>query len=416
MRKGDKVKVNNEDEKIRLDKEKIISNAITGTIIIVVSFIVIFCFVTIFNSYMFGKNSFSENVDGMDRIKEAINKIKSEYIDAKDLTDEELIDGAITGIADATGDIYTRYMSEEEYQELLTSGTEVYGGIGVHLNFDTTKGAIKILGIMPDSPALKEDVKIGDLIIKVEDIEVTQENYNDCVNMIKGDVGTPVNLTFYREGQTIQKTIQRENVTASNVESEILNDNIGYIRIWGFENDVYKQFKQEYDKLKSSNIRGLIIDLRNNPGGLVSETISIAKLLLPQGELLKLVYNTGKEKIYKDDDDKEIDIPLAVIVNGNSASASEILSGAIKDSNKGVVIGTKTYGKGIVQTIEKLSTRGALAITTSKYYTASGIEIHKNGIEPNIIVELPDSYKREIYVPRNEDTQLNAAIEYIKSK
>ena len=269
---------------------------------------------------------------------------------------------------------------------------------------------------MPDSPALKEDVKIGDLIIKVEDIEVTQENYNDCVNMIKGDVGTPVNLTFYREGQTIQKTIQRENVTASNVESEILNDNIGYIRIWGFENDVYKQFKQEYDKLKSSNIRGLIIDLRNNPGGLVSETISIAKLLLPQGELLKLVYNTGKEKIYKDDDDKEIDIPLAVIVNGNSASASEILSGAIKDSNKGVVIGTKTYGKGIVQTIEKLSTRGALAITTSKYYTASGIEIHKNGIEPNIIVELPDSYKREIYVPRNEDTQLNAAIEYIKSK
>ena len=173
----------------------------------------------------------------------------------------------------------------------------------------------------------------------------------------------------------------------------------------------------KYDNLRAKNIKGLVLDLRNNPGGLVDETVEIAKLLLPKCDIVKLIYRDGNEKIYKCDGSNEIDIPFSVLVNSNSASAAEILSGAIKDSGKGVLIGTKTYGKGIVQSIEKLKNdKGALSITTAKYYTASGVEIHKNGIEPNMTVELPEEFKNSIAIPKDKDSQLQKAIEYINSK
>ena len=205
----------------------------------------------------------------------------------------------------------------------------------------------------------------------------------------------------------------RKKIQVNNVESEVLDNDVGYIKILQFENDIYNQFKEQYENLLSKNVKGLIIDLRNNPGGLVSETIKILDLLLPRGEVLKLTYKDGRNKVYKCSDNKQIEIPLAILVNGSSASASEILAGAIKDSGKGVVVGTQTYGKGIVQEIEKLECRGALSITVAKYYTSSGVEIHKNGIEPNIVVELPEEFKKQSVVSKNKDTQLQRAIEYI---
>lgn len=401
-----------DEQKVKIDKDKIINNTITATLVIVFSFIIIYSLVIIVTPIIKGDNA--DNTDGLKRINEAINKISTQYIDGVDT--EALIEGAIAGVAKATGDPYTRYVTEEEYQEMLTSGTEVYGGIGVRISYDEKSKGIIVLGVMPGSPALESDIKSGDIITGVGDTVVTYENYNQCIDDMKGEEGTKVKITISRDGNVIQKEVERKKINNNNVESKMLENNIGYIKIWSFDNNIYNQFKAEYEILMAKNIKGLVIDLRNNPGGIVSETLDIARLLLPKGNILKLVYKTGKEKVYKDNDDNEINIPVAVLVNSQSASASEILSAAIKDSKKGVIIGNKTYGKGIVQTIEKLEGKGALSITTSKYYTISGIEIHKNGIEPDISVDLPEEYKNDAVISEEHDTQLKEAIKYINEK
>ena len=410
----------NEDKKIKLDKSKIITNSAIATITIVLSAIILVSLYIVLKPILTEEqlpSYTSQNQDittSMSRIKEALNKVSNKYVDELDV--EKLVEGAIQGIAEATEDPYTRYLTEEEYQEMLVSGTEVYGGIGVHLTYDNTTDSIMILGIMPDSPAYKEDLKAGDLIVQVEDIIVSQDTYSQCVDKLKGEKDTTVKVTIKREKDLIiEKTLTRAEINSNNVSSEILDSNIGYIKIWSFDNDIYKQFKEQYEELRKNNITGLVIDLRNNPGGLVSDTVEIAKLLLPKCDIVRLVYREGNEKVYKCDGKNEINVPLAVLVNSRSASASEILSGAVKDSKKGILIGNKTYGKGIVQTIEPLNGNGALSITTAKYYTASGIEIHKNGIEPNVVVDLPEDLKDNIAISKDKDTQLKKAIEYINS-
>ena len=264
---------------------------------------------------------------------------------------------------------------------MLNSGTETYGGLGIHITYDTKSEGIIILGIMPDAPALDADLKIGDVILSVDGTVVSQKSFYECVDKLKGEAGSEVKLIIKRDNDTLEKTVKREEIIPNNVESDIMDGNIGYIRIWSFDNNVYKQFKTEYEKLKSKNITGLVIDVRNNPGGLVSDTVSILKEMLPKCDIVKLVYKDESERVYKCDGKNQINIPVAVLVNSGSASASEILASAIKDSNTGVLIGTKTYGKGIVQEVQQLDGKGALSITVAKYYTASGVEIHKNGIE-----------------------------------
>ena len=402
------------------DKDKTISNILMVVIVALITAIVTFSLVTIItpmlnkdeDTHIVQSNISSTEMDKYaDRIKQALDRISSQYVEDVDI--EKLVDGAIEGMAQATDDPYTRYVSEEEYQEMLTEGTGVYSGIGVHVTYDKASDKIMVLGLMPEGPAIKNDIKSGDLITSVDDTAVTKATYNDCIDKLKGEKGTSVKITIQRGAEIIQKEIVREDINENNVSSEILNENIGYIRIWSFDNGVYNQFNDAYTNLRNNNISSLIIDLRDNPGGLVSDTINIAKLLLPECDIVKLVYKDGYEKVYKSDNKDEINIPLVVLVNSRSASASEILSGAIKDSGKGILIGNKTYGKGIVQTVEKLGDKGALSITTSKYYTASGVEIHKNGIEPNISVDLPEDLKNEIAIPKDKDTQLQRAIEYI---
>lgn len=350
----------------------------------------------------------------MTRIEDALKMVKNKYID--DVDTEELVDGAVAGIAEATGDPYTRYMDEEEYKEMLKSGTETYNGIGVHITYDMETQGIVILGIMPDTPAVEADLKIGDIILSVDGTAVSSKTYYECVDKLKGDPETEVKLILKRDNEAIEKTVKRKEILPNNVESEIMDGDIGYIRIWSFDNNVYKQFKSEYNKLKAKNVKGLIIDVRNNPGGLVSDTISILKEMLPKCDIVKLVYKDESERVYKCDGRNQINIPVAVLVNSKSASASEILASAIKDSGVGVLVGTKTYGKGIVQEIERLDGKGALSITVAKYYTASGVEIHKNGIEPDINVNIPEEYLKSSSIPRDKDTQLIKAIEYINSK
>lgn len=403
-------------EKIYIDKSRIVNNVIIGTLTIVTSAIIILCLWTVAKPQINGTSvlSFSGNNKYLARFEEALNKLQSKYIDIDEVDMDELIDGAIDGMSAATGDPYTRYVTDEEFYDLATSGGETYGGIGIHLTYDTDKDAIIVLGVMPNTPALESGIKSGDLILQINDTVVNLENYQKCVDEMKGEENTTVKLYIKRNDEILEKEVTRRIITASNVESEII-DNVGYIKIWAFENKIYEQFKTEYEKLLQSNVSGIIIDVRKNPGGLVKETIEILDLLLPKGEVLKMIYNDGDEKVYKCDDDDQISVPLAVLVNGHSASAAEILSGAIKDSQKGVIIGEKTYGKGIVQEVERLGERGAMSITVAKYYTTSGVEIHKNGIEPNITVSLAEEYKNEMTIPKENDTQLQKAIEYVKS-
>ena len=401
-------------EKIKLDKEKIINNSIVATITVVFSTIIIGALIIIILPQLKASKYSSDTLSKMERIEDAINMVKSKYIE--DIDTDKLIDGAIEGIANATGDPYTRYMDQEEYDEMLSpGGTEEYGGLGIHITYDSKTEGILIIGIMPNSPAQEASLKAGDVIVAVGDTLVTSDTYQDCVDALKGEEGTTVNLIINRDNNNFAKEITRKLITANNVESQVLDSNIGYIIIWSFDTDVYNQFKVEFDKLKAKNINGLVIDVRNNPGGLVNDTIKILQLMLPKCDLIKLVYKDSSEKVYKCDGKNEINIPLVVLTNSRSASASEILSGAIKDSNKGIIIGNKTFGKGIVQEVEKLDESGALSITVAKYYTASGIEIHKNGIEPNIVVDLPEDVKNDSMIPYDKDTQLKRAIEYIKN-
>ena len=409
-----------EEESKKINFKKILNEAIAAAIIIIICIIVVGAlFIVISPNIEFktsslvdkNKGSNEEISNALSKIEEALVKIYSEYID--DISYDTLVEGAISGIASATQDPYTRYMSEDDFNKMLVEGKETYVGIGVHLTYDLKNNGIIILGLMPSSPALDAGLKAGDIIYYVDDLKVTYENYYDAIDIIKGEENTEVRLVIKRGEELLVFNVMRKAIQENNISSEII-DNIGYIKIWGFENDTYKQFKEQYEKIRENNIDGIVIDLRNNPGGFVDQALLIANLFVPEDEVLKLVSRYGVEKIYKTTSTNEIDIPLTILVNGNSASSSEILASVIKDSNKGVIIGTKTYGKGIVQTTKKLSYGGALSITTAKYYTKSGVEIHKNGIEPNILVEQADEYKNEIVVPYDKDLQLQRAIEYIK--
>ena len=410
---------NNDDEN-KINKSKIISDALTLTIAAVFTAIIVFCLFLVAKPLIYGNNSktiFSKYTGNekklVDAVVEIYEKLDKDFMGQIDIYAQ--IDGALAGIASATDDVYTRYLDDDEYNELLTSGTETFSGIGVRLTYNKDYQAIELVGIMPDSPAQEAGLQKGDYIIKVGDISVKKDTYEECVDAIKGEENTTVKLTVYRNSETKEYEVVRKKIKDNNVESELLDGNIGYIKVLQFENEIYSQFKNEFDKYKDS-CNGLIIDLRDNPGGLVTETIKMLDLFLPESEVLKLVYNDGTTKVYKCKDSMEYNKPLVILVNENSASAAEIFSSAIKDSKKGILIGTKTYGKGIVQDVSKLSVRGAVSITVAKYYTASGIEIHKNGIEPDINVTLDDSVKNLNVIPKDKDNQLQEAINYIKSK
>ena len=251
--------------------------------------------------------------------------------------------------------------------------------------------------------------------MQVHDIYLNIETYSDAAEAIKGEEGTTVKLVVLRGEEVFELEVPRQKITENNVTTEIIDD-IGYIRIYSFDNGIYNQFKAEYEKLRANNIKGIIVDLRNNPGGLVYDTVEILDLFLPECDVLKLVDKNGNEEVFKTDNTSQIDIPLVVLVNQNSASASEIFASAIKDSGKGVVIGTKTYGKGVVQYVRPIKEHGAISIVAAQYFTSSGVVIQDNGIEPNIVVELDEELKNDSYVSRDQDLQLQKAIEYINEQ
>lgn len=401
---------------MNLDYKKIWTEVITASLIIIISAIAIISFIIISDQDVgvYKDNSKIAVTKGTDKIEEVLSLLQSKYMGKLDVN--ELVDGAIEGIFSKIDDPYTRYLTDDEYDELVNSGNEVYSGIGVHISLNSKTEQLVIIGVMPNSPAKNAGIKAGDVILSVDGVEANIDNYNESVDRIKGKVGTTVVLKIQRDGKAKEYSIVRNNVEANNIESSVIKDNIGYIRIFEFSNGIYDQFKDAYDNLVSQQkVKALIIDLRNNPGGLVSDTVKIADILVKEGIILKTVNSDGTTKVYTSGE-SHIEIPLAVLVNENSASASEILSGCIKDLQQGTIIGTTTFGKGIVQSVVKLDNGGAVSITTSKYYTASGIEIHGNGIEPNIVVNLPKGVVNDMYISEKNDSQLKKAIEIVKSQ
>ncbi len=349
------------------------------------------------------------------RIEEVLYKLDEEYTGEVDYDKAGTL--ALASILKSTGDPYTRYLDKEEFNDTVNAGLEEYGGIGVHLIYDDEHNCATVISAMPDTPAHEAGIEMGDLITNVEDIEIkSPEDYVKAAEKLRGEPNTKVKLVIKRKDQVIEKELTRRVIKASNVNSNLI-DNIGYIKIVGFENKVYDEFRKEYKKLQEQNMKGLIIDLRNNPGGMVDETIKIVDMLVEDGDvILKTKYKNGDEKIKKGKDGEKTDLPIIVLVNGQSASASEILASALKDYNVATIMGEKTFGKGIVQGIEMLQNGDGISITIAKYYTKNGAEIHKKGIEPDIQVDVPEEEKNKIVLNQSSDTMLKRAIEEMKKK
>ena len=349
------------------------------------------------------------------RIEEVLTNLDKEYVGEIDF--EKAGSKAMGAILESTGDPYTRYLSKDEFDEVVNSGYEEYAGIGVHLVYNNENKCASVASVMPDTPAQNAGIKIGDEIVIVEDITIKDvKTYTDSAAKLRGKEGTNVKLTLRRGEELIKKEITRKVIRVNNITSSMM-DNIGYIKILEFDNKANIEFENELKKLKGKNIKGLIIDLRNNPGGMVPPTVKIADMLLPDGDvILKTKYKNGDIKADLAKDGKNIDIPVVVLVNGNSASASEILTSALKDYNAATIIGQKTFGKGIVQGVIPLKEKDAASITIAKYYTKAGKEIHKKGIEPDILVEISKEEENSIVIKPEEDTVLKRGLEEIKKK
>lgn len=411
---------NNLNEEIRKaerkeeTKEKIFIYSTSFTIAIVFSVFILFALYTVFiKGSTTGATSKIFTQEQMDRLEYAATLIDKNYLYEYDT--DKMIDGAISGMVKGLGNKYTYYQTEEEYQESLQSGISDYVGIGVHLTYDVEKDVIHVLGTMPNSPAEKAGVRAGDLIVMVDDLIITADTYFEGVNNIRGEEGTDVKIRVRRGDEILDFVITRQKIQENNVTSEII-DGIGYIRIFAFDNDIYNQFRTVYNEIANQGISGLVIDLRNNPGGYVEDTLKIIDMFVGQEEVLKLVDKNGKENVFTTTNTENIDIPLAVIVNQNSASASEIFASIVMDLNRGEVFGTKTYGKGVVQYVLRIKDHGSIDCVAAQYFTPSGAVIQDNGVTPTNVVEVEEEYKNYSFIPRDKDAQLQRALEYIKNK
>lgn len=327
----------------------------------------------------------------------------------EDVSREELADGVLYGLMETVGDPYTCYYSVEEMEELTADIEGIFHGIGAYLEMDYDKGYAKISGIIDGTPASQSDIKVGDYVIKVDGVDTYEMTLTDVVAMIRGDAGTQVTLTLNRGGAETEVTVTRQNIETPTVEYELLENDIAYITVTEFDDVTTAQFKEALEQLEADQAKGLILDVRGNPGGNLSTVVEMCQLMLPEGMIVYTEDKYGQRNEYKCDGAHEFKLPLVLLIDGSSASASEILAGAIKDYKIGTLVGTTTYGKGIVQKIFAYEDGSAAKITVSKYYTPNGYNIHGVGIEPD--VEVP--FDADLYVEEEIDNQLEKAIEII---
>ena len=332
-----------------------------------------------------------------------------------DIDDEKLKEGAIKGYIEGLGDPYTEYISKDDMETYLEDTVGNFVGIGIYMVKDENTNTIKVLAPIEGSPAEKAGVLPGDTIVSIDGTQYSGDQMSVAANKIKGEEGSTVKLQILRDNQTLDFEIKRENIKVNPVDGKVLENNIGYIQFSSFDEGTAEDFKAKYEELKNQGINSLIIDLRNNGGGIVDEALQIANYILDKDSVvLYEVDKNNKEDVKKTTDDPIINVPIILLTNENTASASEILAGALKDAGKAKIVGTKTYGKGVIQQVMTLKDGSGLKITTEKYLTPNRSEINKRGIEPDEKVELPDSLKNQLVIDEKEDTQLQKAIEMLK--
>lgn len=330
----------------------------------------------------------------------------------KELAEELMYTGLVAGV----GDPYTYYLSADSLAEQVEKNSGHFVGIGVEI-YAGDDGYIVVSSVTPGGPAEAAGILAEDKITEVDGESITGKTAADVSALVKGEEGTDVTLTIFREstGEVLEKTVTRQDIQVQTVSWRMMDDNIGYISITNFRENTHNQFKEALDALEAEGMEKLVLDLRNNTGGLVKSTHEIGEELLPEGIM---VYTMDKEGNREDTlcDDVYNDVPMVVLVNGNSASAAEILAGAIQDTGRGELIGTTTFGKGLVQRLFTLPDGSGLNVTIQKYYTPNGTSIHGVGITPDYEVELPEEYAQQTNIPAEADTQLQKAVEVLSEK
>ncbi len=350
--------------------------------------------------------------DVVEKIAE-IENILDVYYYKGDLSDEELEEGIYRGVLDAVGDPYTCYYTEEELDKLMEQTSGIYYGIGAYVTLDTVTLYPVITKPIPGSPAEEVGLRTDDVIYEVNGQSTYGMDLDSVVALIKGEEGTTVNLTIARstESDYIHVDVERRRVEAPTVTYEMLEDNMAYIQITEFSDIGIEQFEKSLASARADGMKGLIIDLRANPGGSLPAVVNIARQILPKGLIVYTEDKYGNRDEYSCDGKKEFDLPLVVLVDGNSASASEVLAGAIKDYGIGTLVGTTTFGKGIVQQIIPIEDGSAVKVTTSSYFSPKGINIHGTGIEPDLVCE----FDGEAYYGEEQfDNQLDYAKQVLR--
>ena len=324
-----------------------------------------------------------------------------------DVDDETAKDNIYKAYLSSYGDKYTMYYTADEYKALKESTNGKFYGIGAVCQL-SGEGGVLLVDVYDNGAGYQAGLRSGDRVVNVDGRDITDMELSSAVALIKGDKGTSVTLEVIRGTERLTFSVVRDAVEAKTVSYTLLDNNIGYLSISQFEEVTTKQFKAAVEDLQSQGMKGLVIDIRNNPGGLLDTVVGMLKYMLPDGLIVYTEDKQGNRKEYKGQDNDEFNLPLAVIVNGNSASASEIFAGAIQDYGKGTIIGTQTYGKGIVQTVKPLTDGSAIKFTIAKYFTPKGQDIHGKGVTPDMVVE----YDTDADV----DTQLDAAIKNVEAQ
>lgn len=360
----------------------------------------------------------TQKTEGVDTKAEAEAKlgvlgelIDNYYLYMDDVDEQDLIDGLYAGYVSGLGDPYTVYYNEEETAALLESSSGEYSGVGAVLMKDQATGGVAITEVYEDSPAETAGLKVGDIIFQVDEKKIGDEDLSEIVTWIKGEEGTEVTLHVYRNGEEKSLTAVRGRVEAKTVTYEMKDEEIGYIKVSEFDDVTLGQFQSALKDLENQGMKGLVIDLRANPGGNLDTVVDMLKLICPKGILVSTEDRAGNTTEYKNEKDSGFDLPLSVLVNGYSASASEIFAGAVQDYEVGEIVGTTSYGKGIVQQIFDLRDGSSLKVTISEYFTPSGRCIHGKGITPDVEIEYEADEQ-----DASKDNQLEKAMEVVREE
>lgn len=333
-----------------------------------------------------------------------------------EIDDQDMEEYMYKGLMASLGDPYSAYYTSEEYEELNAETTGSYQGIGVVMQQDADTGEVKVLRCYEGGPGAEAGLLPEDVLIQVNGENVAGMELSEVVDLVKSSEGGTASLIISREGESdyLEINVPLEEVNIPVVEYEMLEDNIGYISIYEFTGQAVSQYEEAFEELQSQGMKRMIIDVRNNPGGLLTSVCDLLEDMLPEGLMVYTEDKDGKRQEYTCDGENELEMPLVVLVNGNSASASEIFAGAIQDYGTGTIVGTTTFGKGVVQSLLPFTDGSAIKTTTAKYYTPSGRCIHGTGIEPDVEVELTEGLEQKSELTYEEDNQLQTAVETVK--